>query len=72
MHESLCYHHLFSFSSPSGAVRSQTRYHSLRPPPRPRVNTRLGNGIGDGEGRVRGLGSGGWGEHKGKQKMVVS
>lgn len=28
MHESLCYHHLFSFSSPSGAVRSQTRYHS--------------------------------------------
>lgn len=32
MHESLCYHHLFSFSSPSGAVRSQTRYHS---PPSP-------------------------------------
>lgn len=28
MRESLCYHHLFSFSSPSGAVRSQTRYHS--------------------------------------------
>lgn len=34
MHESLCYHHLFSFSSPSGAVRSQTRYHSLPCPDR--------------------------------------
>lgn len=32
MRESPRYHHLFSFSSPSGAVRSQTRYHS---PPAP-------------------------------------
>lgn len=35
MHESLCYHHLFSFSSPSDAVRSQTRYHSPAIPPNP-------------------------------------
>lgn len=34
MRESPCYHHLFSFSSPSGAVRSQTRYHSLPAPNR--------------------------------------
>lgn len=34
MRESLRYHHLFSFSSPSGAVRSQTRYHSLPTPDR--------------------------------------
>lgn len=45
MRESLCYHHLFSFSSPSGAVRSQTRYHSP-PAPRQGVTTQhRGNGI---------------------------
>lgn len=38
MRESPRYHHLFSFSSPSGAVRSQTRYHS-RPEPRQGVAT---------------------------------
>lgn len=45
MRESPCYHHLFSFSSPSGAVRSQTRYHSP-PAPRQGVTTQhRGNGI---------------------------
>ncbi len=39
MRESLCYHHLFSFSSPSGAVRSQTRYHSPPAPPTGSHNT---------------------------------
>lgn len=39
MRESLCYHHLFSFSSPSGAVRSQTRYHSPPAPPTGTHNT---------------------------------
>lgn len=46
MHESLCYHHLFSFSSPSDAVRSQTRYHSPAIPPNPPTgshNTTLRN-----------------------------
>lgn len=45
MREPLCYHHLFSFSSPSGAVRSQTRYHSLPAPQQGVTTQRWGNDI---------------------------
>lgn len=62
MHESLCYHHLFSFSSPSGAVRSQTRYHSPPSPPTESQHTTRKWYRGRGRrGRVRGLWRGGWG-----------